>query len=125
MGSNPLLRQEQMPTLAKADQVLAENTANARRQQDANDLLYQVSASWDYDPAPGLERIRAPLFAVNFADDLINPPELGILEREIQRVATGRAVVIPFSPDTRGHGTHTIATIWKTYLEELLKVSAR
>ena len=89
MGSNPLLRQEQMPTLAKADEVLAENIANAMRQQDANDMLYQVSASWDYDPAPGLERIRAPLFAMNFADDLINPPELGILEREIKRVKRG------------------------------------
>ncbi len=121
MGSNPLLRQEQMPTLAKADQVLAENTANARRQQDANDLLYQVSASWDYDPAPGLESIRAPLVAVNFADDLINPPELGILEREIKRVKRGTAFVIPASPQTRGHGTHTIAAVWKQYLTMLLK----
>jgi homoserine O-acetyltransferase len=121
MGSNPLLRQEQMPTLAKADQVLAENTANVRRQQDANDMLYQVSASWDYDPAPGLERIRAPLVAVNFADDLINPPELGILEREIKRVKRGTAFVIPASPQTRGHGTHTIAAVWKQYLTMLLK----
>ena len=121
MGSSPSLRQEQMPTLAKADQVLAENTANARRQQDANDLLYQVSASWDYDPGPGLERIRAPLVAVNFADDLINPPELGILEREIKRVKRGTAFVIPASPQTRGHGTHTIAAVWKQYLIMLLK----
>ena len=121
MGSSPSLRQEQMPTLAKADQVLAENTANARRQQDANDLLYQVSASWDYDPGPGLERIRAPLVAVNFADDLINPPELGILEREIKRVKRGTAFVIPASPQTRGHGTHTIAAVWKQYLTMLLK----
>jgi homoserine O-acetyltransferase len=121
MGSSPLLRQEQMPTLAKADQVLAETTANARRQQDANDMLYQVSASWDYDPAPGLERIRAPLVAVNFADDLINPPELGILEREIKRVKRGTAFVIPASPQTRGHGTHTIAAVWKQYLTMLLK----
>ena len=108
MGSNPLLRQEQMPTLAKADQVLAENMANAMRQQDANDMLYQVSASWDYDPAPGLERIRAPLFAVNFADDLINPPELGILEREIKRVKRGAAVVMPVEPaDSRPWHAHT------------------
>jgi len=120
MGSNPLLRQEQMPTLAKADEVLAENTANAMRQQDANDMLYQVSASSDYDPAPGLEKIRAPLFAVNFADDLINPPELGILEREIKRVKHGTAVVVPASSQTRGHGTHTLAAVWKQYLVALL-----
>jgi homoserine O-acetyltransferase/O-succinyltransferase len=120
MGSNPQLRQEQMPTLAKADEVLAENSANAMRQQDANDVLYQVSASWDYDPAPGLETIRAPLFAVNFADDLINPPELGILEREIKHLKRGTAVVVPASPQTRGHGTHTLAPVWKQYLVKLL-----
>jgi homoserine O-acetyltransferase len=123
MGSNPLLRQEQLPTLAKADEVLAQTTANAMRQQDANDMLYQVSASWDYDPAPGLERISAPLFAVNFADDLINPPELGILEREIKRVRRGGAVVMPASAQTRGHGTHTLAAVWKHYLIELLAES--
>lgn len=120
MGSNPILRQEQLPTLAKADEVIAQTTANALRQQDANDMLYQVSASWDYDPAPGLERIRAPLFAVNFADDLINPPELGILEREIKRVKRGEAVVVPAGPQTRGHGTHTFAPVWKHYLIKLL-----
>ena len=125
MGSSPSLRQEQMPTLAKADQVLGEYTANAMRQQDANDMLYQVSASWDYDPAPGLERIRAPLFAVNFADDLINPPELGILEREVKRVKRGAAVVMPASPQTRGHGTHTLAAVWKQYLVKLLSETGR
>jgi homoserine O-acetyltransferase len=123
MGSNPLLRQEQMPTLAKADEVLTENSANAMRQQDANDVLYQISASWDYDPAPGLERIRAPLLAVNFADDLINPPELGILEREIRRVKHGTAIVVPASSQTRGHGTHTLAAVWKQYLITLLEQS--
>ena len=81
--------------------------------EDANDLLYQVEASRDYNPGPDLEKIRAPLVAVNSADDLINPPELGILEREIKRVPRGRAVVLPTSPETRGHGTHTIAAIWK------------
>src|SRR6187551_3629665 len=97
MGSNPVLRQEQMPTLAKADEVLAESLANAMRTQDANDVLYQVSASFDYDPQPALESIRAPLIAINSADDLINPPELGILEREIKRVKRGEAIVIPLS----------------------------
>jgi len=125
MGSNPPLRQEQMPTLARADEVLAESVANSMRTLDANDVLYQVSASWDYDPAPGLERIRAPLVAINSADDLINPPELGILEREIKRVKHGEAIVIPLSPHTRGHGTHTIAALWKQHLVKLLNETSK
>ena len=92
---------------------------------DASDVLYQLEASRDYDPGPALEKIRAPLFAVNSADDLINPPELGILEREIKRVPKGRAVVVPFSATTAGHGTHTLAAVWKQYLQQLLSESAR
>jgi homoserine O-acetyltransferase len=120
MGSNPQLRQAQMPTLAKADSELDDYIAHALPEDDANDIVYQVGASWDYDPNPDLEKIRAPLIAVNSADDLINPPELGILEREIKRVKNGKAVMIPLSPETRGHGSHTVATLWKNYLEELL-----
>lgn len=121
MGSNPILRQESMPSLKKADEVLEEYVAKGMRDEDANDVLYQVSASWDYDPNPGLEKIRAPLYAINSEDDLINPPELGILEREIKRVKNGKAVIIPLSKDTRGHGTHTMAAVWKQYLAELLR----
>jgi homoserine O-acetyltransferase/O-succinyltransferase len=123
MGSNPILRQQQMPTLEEADSALEAAMNTAMRELDANDVLYQISASWDYDPNPRLERIRVPLYAVNSADDLINPPELGLLEREIKRVRHGKAVVIPLSKDTRGHGTHTIATLWKPYLAELLRSS--
>jgi homoserine O-acetyltransferase len=123
MGSNPAIRQEAMPTLAQSDQVLDEYIANAMKTQDANDVLYQVSASGDYDPGPGLEKIRAPLLAINSADDLINPPELGILEREIKRVKHGEAIVIPFSAATRGHGSHTIAALWKVRLAGLLAES--
>jgi homoserine O-acetyltransferase len=79
-----------------------------------------VEASHDYDPGPNLEKIRAPLLAINSADYLINPPELGILEREIKRVPQGRAIVIPFSDKTRGHGSHTIAALWKEQLAKLL-----
>ena len=88
-------------------------------------MLYAVSASLDYDPGPGLEKIQAPLLAVNSADDLINPPELGILEREIRRVPHGRALVIPYSERTRGHGSHTVAALWKDQLVELLKSPER
>jgi homoserine O-acetyltransferase len=125
MSSNPVIRQHDLPTLALTDARLDEATALALKTADANDVLYQIEASHDYDPGPGLEKIRAPLLAVNSADDLINPPELGILEREITRVAKGRAVVIPLGPDTRGHGTHTIARVWMTYLQELLNTSAQ
>jgi homoserine O-acetyltransferase/O-succinyltransferase len=123
MGSNPVLRQNEMPTLAKTDEVLKTALDKTVREDDANDILYQVSASWDYDPGPGLERIQAPLYAVNSADDLINPPELHILEREIKRVKRGKAVVVPMSSETRGHGTHTLAKVWRPYLTELLKES--
>ena len=125
MSSNPVVRQRELSTLASTDSRLDEAMASALKTADANDVLYQIEASYDYDPGPGLEKIRAPLRAINSADDLINPPEVGILEREIQRVARGRAVVIPFSADTRGHGTHTLAAVWKMYLKELLDVSSR
>ena len=125
MSSNPVLRQRDLPTFAKSDTGLDSSIAASLKTADANDMLYQIEASHDYDPGPDLEKIRAPLLAVNSADDLINPPELGILEHEIKRVSKGRAVVIPLSPETRGHGTHTIAAVWKRYLEELLSLSGR
>jgi len=125
VGSNPVQRQREMPTLAAADSVLDASVARSMRTGDANDVLYALEASEDYHPGPGLEKIRAPLFAVNSADDLVNPPELGILEREIKRVPRGRAVVIPLSDATRGHGSHTVAPLWKQYLEQLLRDSER
>jgi homoserine O-acetyltransferase len=124
MSSNPVLRQEQMPTLERTDAELDKAVAAAVKANDANDRLYQLESSHDYDPGRGLEKIRAPLVAVNSADDLINPPELGILEREIKRVPKGRAIVLPAGPRTRGHGTHTIAAVWKQYLQDLLTSSA-
>jgi homoserine O-acetyltransferase len=120
MSSNPVLRQQQAPTLAATDKALDAYAATAMKTTDANDFMYQLEASQDYDPAPGLEKIQAPLIAVNSADDLINPPELGILEREIKRVRHGKAVVLPLTPDTRGHGSHTVAMLWQQYLKELL-----
>jgi homoserine O-acetyltransferase len=125
VGSNPVQRQEMMPTLRMSDRVLDAVIAQGVESSDANDVLYGIDASRDYDPGPGLEKIRAPLFAVNTGDDFLDPPELGILEREIKRVPRGRAIVIPYGPQTRGHGTHTIAAVWKQYLAELLKVSER
>ena len=125
MGSNPVRRQRDMPTLAQADTVLDKYVDDEVKTGDANDLLYAVSASRDYDPGPGLGAIRARLLAVNSADDLINPPDLGILEREILKVPHGRAVVIPESEATWGHGTHTHAAVWKPYLVDLLRSARR
>jgi homoserine O-acetyltransferase/O-succinyltransferase len=125
MSSNPVLREQEAPTLARADEVIDAYVEEAMRVDDANDVLYAFAASSDYDPGPGLERIQAPLLAVNSADDLVNPPELGVLEHEIKRVPHGRAIVIPYSDKTRGHGSHTVAALWKQYLEELLKSPER
>jgi homoserine O-acetyltransferase len=125
MSSNPVLRQRQAPTLAAADKVLDDYVATATKTMDANDVLYALEASHDYDPAPGLEQIVAPLVAINFEDDLINPPELGILEREIARVPRGRALTIPATDRTAGHGTHTLAAVWKEHLLALLQASGQ
>jgi homoserine O-acetyltransferase/O-succinyltransferase len=121
MSSNPVLRQKEAPTLAKTDEVLDKFVDGIVKADDANDVLYALEASRDYDPGPNLPKIRAPLLAINSADDLINPPELGILEREIKRVPRGRAIVIPLSDQTRGHGSHTMAALWKDQLVSLLK----
>ena len=121
MSSNPVLRQKDAPTLGKTDEVLDKFVEQIVKTDDANDILYALEASHDYDPGPNLEKIQAPLVAINSADDLINPPELGILEREIKRVPHGRAIVIPFSDKTRGHGSHTLAALWKDQLADLLK----
>ena len=124
MSSNPPVRQKEMPTLAESDTVLDRFVSSYMKHADATDVLYAVESSHDYDPGPDLENIKAPLLAVNSEDDLINPPELHVLEKEIKRVPHGKYVIIPFSDKTRGHGTHTLAAVWKNHLEDLLNESA-
>jgi len=124
MGSSPLQMQKDAPDRDTADKYLEDRVARLMQEDDANDCLYQIDSSRDYNPQPKLGTIRAPLLAVNSADDQINPPELGILEREITSVPHGRAVVIPISDATRGHGTHTWAALWKEELVKLLRESA-
>ena len=121
VGSNPIRRQREAPTRADADRVIDAYVANYVKTNDANDILYALEASADYDPSPGLERITAPLLAINSADDIVNPPELQVLERAITRVPKGRAIMMPLSEKTAGHGTHTLAAVWKQYLVELLR----
>jgi homoserine O-acetyltransferase len=123
MVSSPLRWHQQAPTPAAADALLDELIQGYLAQLDANDLLYQIEAARDYDPTPELERIAAPLLAINSADDEVNPPELGILEQAITRVRRGRAVVLPTSAATNGHRTHSLPAIWQQYLIELLDES--
>lgn len=124
-GSAPIQMQQTLASRDSVDRYLERTLGTRMAALDANDLLYQVDASRDYDPAPGLERIRVPVVFMNSGDDFINPPELGIAEREICRVARGRFVLIPASERTRGHGTHTWAALWKQHLEALLRETAR
>ena len=124
-GSAPLYWQATAPTHASADKFYEDSLNAALPRLDANDLLYQLDASREYNASPKLETIKAPLLAINSADDFINPPELGVIEREIKRVKNGRFVLLPVTDQTRGHGTHSLPVIWQGYLKELLKNSER
>jgi homoserine O-acetyltransferase/O-succinyltransferase len=125
MSSSATQRQKDYPTRDQADKALEEAIARTTKASDANNYAYAIDASYDYDPQPGLARIHAPLLAINFADDLINPPELKILEREIRRVPGGKAIVIPEGPETRGHGTHSLPKVYERYLAGFLEKTDR
>jgi homoserine O-acetyltransferase len=120
MGSSPLQLQRAAPTRDSADAYITRWVHDRLGAADANDMLYQFDASRDYDPSPDLERITARVLAINSADDVINPPELGLVERLIARVPHARFVLIPTSEQTRGHGTHTVAAAWKQYFAPFL-----
>ncbi len=120
MISSPLQWQKQAPTREQSEEMLESLVNRFYTGLDANDLIYQFDSSRFYNPAPHLHRIRAPLYAINSADDQVNPPELGILEEEIKKVPRGRAILLPITDETRGHGTHSIPAIWGQYLAELL-----
>jgi homoserine O-acetyltransferase len=120
VSGSPLQWMQQAPDAPAADAAVDRWLADRLAKTDANDLLWALDASRDYDPSPALEKITVPLLAINFGDDAINPPELGILEKGVARVKLGQAVVFPVSEKTRGHQTHTLADLWKTYLVELL-----
>jgi homoserine O-acetyltransferase len=124
-GSSPIPMQQSLATRDSADHWLARETARRLPALDANDLLYQLDASRDYDPSPKLGAIRVPLVLVNSGDDFINPPELGIAERELQHVQHSRFVLVPASEKTHGHGTHTWAALWKEHLVALLAETAK
>jgi homoserine O-acetyltransferase len=124
-GSSPIADQKRLATRDAADKAVEEAEASFSSTHDANDVLYAIEASRDYDPSAELEKITAPVVFVNSADDFINPPELGIAEREIKRVKRGKFILIPASESTHGHGTHTWAVFWKKDLQALLDATAR
>ncbi len=121
MTSAPLVQQRQAPTRDAADSAITAYLAQRVRVTDANDMLYQFDASRDYDPSAHLAQVTVPVLAINSADDLVNPPELGVMERLMPRVAKGKFVLLPISEQTRGHGTHSLPAVWGSYLAEFLK----
>jgi len=122
-GGNQALT-KQAPNAAKGDEIISRRLAEPFR-GDANDVLFQWESSFDYDPSPGLDRIQAAVLAINSADDERNPFDLGVMEREIKRIKNARYVLIPASPDTRGHGTTGAARFYKQNLAELLQQAPR
>jgi homoserine O-acetyltransferase/O-succinyltransferase len=119
-----LAYQKLAPTRAAADELL-----NGRLESvfvaDANDALYQWDSSRDYNPAPELERIRAAVLAIDSADDERNPPETGIMERELKRIKNARLYLIPASEETRGHSTTGFAKFWKQDLQAFLSATPK
>src|SRR2546425_560138 len=123
MGSSPLQMQKSYPAGDAADKYLDDWVKARIASADANDMLYQFDASRNYDPSPALDTIKARVVAINSADDIINPPELGVAEREIKKVKGARFILLPITDQTRGHGTHSVPVVWKQYLAELLAAS--
>ncbi|MFN8571014.1 MAG: alpha/beta fold hydrolase [Gemmatimonadaceae bacterium] len=120
MTSAPLVQQRQAPTRAAADSLIRRYIDTRAAATDANDMLYYFDASRDYDPSSQLAQITTPVLAINSADDAVNPPELGLMEKLIPQVKGAKYILIPISEQTRGHGTHSIPAIWGKYLKEFL-----
>jgi homoserine O-acetyltransferase/O-succinyltransferase len=120
MAGSTVQGQKEAPTRDAADELLAGQMRSRSSGVDANDMLYYFDASREYDPSPLLGRITAPLLAINSADDLVNPPELGLMEKLVPRVAKGKYVLLPITSETRGHGTHSWPVLWQQYLKTFL-----
>jgi homoserine O-acetyltransferase len=120
MAGSTVQAQKAAPTRDAADKLLADQMRSRLSGVDANDMLYYFEASREYDPSLALGRIAAPLLAINSADDLINPPELGLMEKLMPRVARGKYVLLPITAETRGHGTHTWPALWQDHLKAFL-----
>ena len=121
MSSAPKVQQKQAPTRDQADSIIRAYLDANVKTHDANDVIYAFDASRNYDPSPDLGKITASVLAINSADDYVNPPELGIMEELMPRVKKGKYVLLPITDETRGHGTHTLPSVWKTYLADFLR----
>ena len=121
MGSAPLQMQKLYPTRESAEKYVDTYLARTLPHTDANNLIYYVNASRNYNPEPKLSTITAPVLYMNSADDFINPPELGIAERLAKQIPHARFILLPITDQTRGHGTHTQAAIWKQYLIDFMR----
>ena len=121
LGSSPMQMQKQAPTREQAEQYVDRYLERNVAAADANNMIFYVNASRNYNPEPKLGTIKAPVLWINSADDFINPPELGIAERLVKRIPHGRFVLLPISEETRGHGTHTVAAVWKDYLADFMR----
>src|SRR5204863_5240543 len=120
-GSAPLQMQKNYPTRALAEEYVDKTLATMIGATDANNFLYYVNASRNYNPEPKLSTITAPVLWINSADDFINPPEFGIAEKLAAEMPHGKYILIQISDVTRGHGTHTQAAVWKDHLIEFLR----
>lgn len=120
MAGSTVQAQKDAPSRDGADALVVQQMRSRSTGVDANDMLYYFDSSREYDPSAALEKITAPVLAINSADDLINPPELGLMEKLMPRVARGRYVLLPITPETRGHGTHSWPAIWQGFLKEWL-----
>jgi homoserine O-acetyltransferase len=120
MGSAPRAQHRQAASRDVADSAIVAYLDSRMKLTDANDMLYQFNASRDYDPSAHLEQVTAPVLAINSADDFVNPPELGVVERLMPRVRKGKFVLLPITDETRGHGTHSLPAVWGGYLRDFL-----
>lgn len=123
MGSAPLQLQKNFPTREAAEKDVDTYLDRAGAQADANNMIYYVNSSRNYDPSKNLAKIQVPVMWINSADDFINPPELDLAQKQVQEMPNAKFVLLPITDATRGHGTHTVASIWKDYLVELLQKS--
>ncbi|MDB4873948.1 MAG: hypothetical protein JWM41_394 [Gemmatimonadetes bacterium] len=121
MTSAPKVQQKSSPTRDQADAQIRNYLDQNVKSHDANDVVYAFDASRTYDPSPDLEKITAPVLAINSADDFVNPPELGLMEQLMPRVSRGKYILLPITDQTRGHGTHSLPAVWKGYLADFLQ----
>ena len=121
MGSSPLQMQKHEPTRELAEKYVEDYVVRTLVHTDANDMIVYLNTSRNYDPGIRLETIKVPVLWINSADDFINPPELGIAQKMVQRMPHARFILLPITDQTRGHGTHTAAAIWKDYLAEFMR----